>query len=83
MKRFLLIDGPMLPRAMLAGLSAQSDLIARMAADLRRLDALGSEDAAVCALGMCPYRMDDIVRYAGEALFAARLDAVGDIMARH
>lgn len=64
-------------------LDREEALVARMAADLRRLDAFGSEAEAVRALSACPYRMQDIVRFAGQALFAARLETVGHIMARH
>lgn len=77
---FPLIDGPPLPRAVLADLSEQRELVTRMAADLRRLDALGGEAEAVRALSACPYRMDDVARFAGQALFEARLDIVGRIM---
>jgi hypothetical protein len=57
-----------------------AEMVAKMAADLRRLNVMGSERDAIRALTSCGYRMGDVAILAEDALYAARQGAVTKTM---
>jgi hypothetical protein len=72
-----LIDGPLTAMP-----TASAGLILKMAADLRRLGATGSERDAIRALTSCGYRMGDVAILAEDALFEARQQTVSREIAK-
>lgn len=64
-----------------AALPNDSDLVDRMAEDLRRIGLPASEREAVRALMALPYPWQAVARLAAEALFQARLRAAREHMA--
>jgi hypothetical protein len=60
----------------------QVDLVARMAADLRRLGIPANEREAVRVLMALPYPWQLVARLAADALFEARQSVVSKTMAK-
>lgn len=74
---FLHIDGPLAFRG-----KPERELVADMAAHLRKVNVLGTEADAIRALCAGPYRLGDVATLAGDALFDAQQQAAADTMAR-
>jgi hypothetical protein len=66
---------------MSAALHPRHELVHRMAADLRRVNAIESERHALRALMAGPYRWGDVAALVNDALFEARQSAVSETMA--
>lgn len=60
----------------------EREVVAAMAATLKKYDAFGSESDAIRCLMFRGFRNGDIVAFADDALFEARQKTVADTMAR-